>query len=119
MIRDWQKCDEHGGFGFKSDCLVCKGEAMSDADLIEQIEYALCQNKELSEIINMVRANDKHDHASFALDITEKAREDERAKIVAEGLKSLDQSFDDCDLTITKWEAKEIAQKAIKGLGDD
>ena len=38
MVADWQKCDDHGGFGFKSDCVVCNG---IDSDIIEQVATEL------------------------------------------------------------------------------
>ena len=94
---------------------------MSDADfkLIAEINHIRFNNGDTTEIINRVRENDKHDHASFALDITEKARVDERAKTVEACLAAMDNI--DWDSEIEEGESLRMVRQAveleIKGVG--
>lgn len=54
MIPDWQRCDEHGGYGFKSDCIVCRRDDI-------QIKFAhLFRHYNVQTVMELIEAQDKH-----------------------------------------------------------
>ena len=100
-----------------SDAEIIKGfREIDKACGIDERKFA---DSYYQQFINMVRENDKHDHASFALGITEKARVDERAKTVEACLAAMDNI--DWDSEIEEGESLRMVRQAveleIKGVG--
>jgi hypothetical protein len=104
MIPNWQKCDDHGGFGFKSDCIICKGKVMTDDELIEKMALdmypaiTMSVGKTIAEKhINMVWEHyAKNDLTPIVVEAGDIIRQKERAKIKAECIEAIRKMHDEC-----------------------
>ena len=141
MIPDWQKCDDHGGYGFKRDCLLCKAEllnpdrekiqeaivVMNDAELIEKLqtalEYELINGHvykpnvaAVKAAINMVREHDYDNH-----EVLQKWKQDISLEERAKTIKACLEAVAELNAVIAaggKLLLKEDVLQAIKGVGD-